>query len=46
MEELRKKKEKGEYIRYWEEDDIKKMAKNYLRNKARFITENDVADIT
>lgn len=45
MEELRKKKEKGEYIRYWEEDDIKNMAKNYLRRTARFINENDVADI-
>lgn len=46
MEELRKKKEKGEHIRYWEEDDIKNMAKDYLRNTARFISENDVADIT
>ena len=46
MEEIRKKKEKDEYIRYWEEDDIKKMAERYLRNKARFITEDDVADIT
>lgn len=45
-EELRKKKEKGEYIRFWEEDDIKKMTERYLRNKARFITEDDVADIT
>ena len=46
MEELRKKKEKGKYVRCWEEDDIKNMAKNYLRNTARFISEKDVADIT
>lgn len=45
MEELNKKKEKGEYVGWYEEDDIKNMAKNYLRNKARFINEDDVADL-
>lgn len=45
MEELRKKKEKGEHIRYWEENDIKNMTKEYLRNTARFISENDVTEI-
>lgn len=45
MEKLRKKKEKGEHIRYWEENDIKNMTKEYLRNTARFINENDVAEI-
>jgi len=46
MEEFRIKKEKGEYVCWVEEDRVKDMAKNYLRNTARFITENDVADIT
>ena len=46
IEELRKRKEKGENIRYWEEKDITNMTKDYLRNKARFINEDDVADIT
>ena len=46
MEEFRIKKEKGEYVCWVEEDRVKDMAKNYLRNTARFITEKDVADIT
>lgn len=46
MEELNKKKENGEYICWYEEDRVKDMVKNYLRNTARFITEKDVADIT
>jgi ABC-type multidrug transport system ATPase subunit len=46
MEKLRIKKEKGEYVDWFEEDRIKNMVKDYLRNTARFITENDVADIT
>lgn len=45
MEELREKKEKGEYVGVWKENDVQNMTKNYLRT-ARFITENDVADIT
>lgn len=45
MEEFHKKKEKGEYVSFWEEEDIKNMTKNYLRNTARFINENDVAEI-
>ena len=45
MEELRIKKEKGKHISWYEEDNIKDMTKDYLRT-ARFITENDVADIT
>ena len=46
MEELRKKKEKGEDVDWFVEDRVKDMVKNYLRNTARFITENDVANIT
>lgn len=46
LEEFRIKKEKGEYVCWVEEDRAKDMAKNYLRNTARFITEKDVADIT
>lgn len=45
MEEINKKKEKGEYVEWFIEDNVKNMVKNYLRNKARFISENDVADI-
>lgn len=46
MEELRKKKEKGEYVDRFVEDRVKDMVKNYLRNTVRFISEKDVADIT
>jgi adenylate kinase family enzyme len=45
MEELREKKEKGEYISWYKEDKIKDMTKEYLRT-ARFIDEDTVADIT
>ena len=44
MEELRIKKEKGEYVDWFVEDRVKDMAKNYLRNTARFISEKDVAE--
>lgn len=46
MEALNKKKEKGEYVEWFVEDRVKDMVKNYLRNTARFINENDIANIT
>lgn len=46
MEEINKKKEKGEYVEWFIEDNVKNMVKNYLRNTARFISEKDIADIT
>ena len=45
LAELKLKKKAGKYVSSWEEDDAKRMAKDFLRNKARFISEKDVENI-
>ena len=45
LSELKLKKDAGEYVLSWEEDDVKRMTRDFLRNRARFISEKDVENI-